>query len=101
MNTPFLAVLITIETAVAAIFGVINFDSIGQRIVLVAAVLAAIGMIYARVVVPVARFTRKATRAVDVLLDLPEWHEEAETRLTDIETKLGIPRKPRATSTSA
>ena len=100
MNTPLFAVLITVETAIAAIFGVIDLDSIGQRIVLVAAVLAAIGMIYARVVLPIARFAHKATRAVDVMLDLPEWHDEAEQRLAEIETRLGITRTPKTATRS-
>lgn len=57
----------------------------GEGIVLLGAVVAALGIIHVKVVRPCLAFFRKGAAAIDVMLDMVAWKEDLEERLDQVE----------------
>jgi len=72
----------------AGLAPLVQVQTVLELVVLVGAATAAAGVIYAKIVLPVMRFCRKAGRGVDILLEMPDWRERIEARVTGIEERL-------------
>jgi malic enzyme len=57
----------------------------GEGVVLLGAVVAALGIIHVKMVRPCLAFFRKGAAAIDVMLDMVEWKEDLEDRLDRVE----------------
>lgn len=66
-------------------------DNVLEGIVLIAAALAAIGIIWAKGVIPLVYFGRRASKAIDLLFELHDWKPEVDKRLERIEEQLNPP----------
>lgn len=66
----------------------LNVSGALEMVVLVAAAIAAVGVIWTRALRPVFRFARKASAGVEILLDMPPWRHGVNERLESIERRL-------------
>lgn len=58
-----------------------------EYVVLIGAVVGALGIIHAKVMVPLVRLGRRTSAGVDILLDLPDWTERVDERLAHLESQ--------------
>ena len=83
------AAAVVAGVAAAAVAGLSPNDVLGT-IALAGAAVAGAGVVYGRRVRPIARFFRRASRGVDLLLEMPERFEGIEGALESQEHRLRV-----------
>jgi hypothetical protein len=67
----------------AALIGQAN--SVMEWLILVSLAVTAVGVLRVKVLLPSVHFTRKLVRGVDILLEMPVWRRDVDTRLDALE----------------